>query len=408
MINVAIIDDGISTKLYNISNIDKSIEITRDLKIRNVNEENLSKDSHGTICAAILQKYYSNTNITSIKILDKISGRSTKAQFVKAIEWCIDNGIKVINLSIGTVSYSDFNSIKKIIDIAYINKIIIIAACNNRNIFTCPASYSNVIGVKCLRSKDLEAGQYILNLNSIDGIEISAYSKHSLLTKLNEVKITKMCNSFATPMITAKVCEIIETNKNITLEQIKIKLNLNSIKHKLDNFYGEYRLKKEIDIPFIIIYDDVKNRMIKTVFQLISKFKSDGYYAGGCCTKSDGILYGLEYVPINKESNVRNIKEKIEIMYRVYDWDIIILGINIGIDEIDLINKINICVNPDKVIFVVDSFTLKEDRQIANIKIHKPLIITEKSDIKKLKCNFNIFKGKDLNKIYKYILNIFI
>lgn len=519
MVAVAIIDDGIGVGLYDTDNIVNGIEITSDLIVQDADKYKLCNASHGTICAAIVKKYYTSAVLTSIKVLSDKNHKCKSTQLIKAIEWCIDNGIQVANLSLGSIDYRDFKMIRDTINRAYNKGLIIVAACNNKDIFTYPASFTNVIGVKCCEINALQEGEYIFNLYPIDGVEITSCSEHILSKNDGDSKITKRCNSYAAPMITAEVCKIISKFPNITLEEIKEKLYessinytddtvrvnnyksidwvsnaalldinervhifelpyINQIKnfkriedinvnefdtlillnnHKKDyekiksiiykfekeqksiiliddvckdesyqakypnrnikfwhpsvikHFYEGCVPRKEIDVPLIIVYDYTDSKMIKVLEMLTNKFKSDGYYAVGACTKSIGALYGLEYIPFSKDENFEEIKDKIEVLYKAYDYDIMILGLSINKEDSNMIKKINICLNPDKTIFVVDNFTQEIKTYIEKLNIDENLIITSQEDIEEyssLGCK--MFKYKDMDLFYKQILDMFL
>lgn len=517
MVTVAIIDDGIGIGLYDTYDIAQSIEVTPNLIVQNVDKCNLFNASHGTICAAIVKKYYPKAILTSIKVLNDKNHKCVKEQLIKAIEWCVDNHIQIANLSLGTIDYKDFKMIKDAINIAHSSGLIIVAACNNKNVFTYPASCSNVIGVKCSKNNVLKEEEYIFNLYPIDGIEVTACSEHELLRKSCNAKITNRCNSYAAPMITAKVCNIISKFPNITLEEIKqnlykssinyiddtIRVNnyknidwvnnaaflcmnereyifespcisqiksfkriedinvnefdtlilsnnainyyekIKSIIHQfekkeksiifIDNgcqdenyevkyknnsikfwhpsivryFYKKCLPQREIDVPLIIVYDYTDSKMIKALETLTTKFRSDGYYAVGGSTKSIGALYGLEYIPFNKDEDFRAIKNKIELLYKVYDYDLMILGLSIDKEDTNIIKRINKCLNPDKTIFLVDNFLQEIRTCIEEMSTYETLIITSQDDIEKysyLGCK--IFKYKDFDLFYKQILDM--
>lgn len=231
MVTVAIIDDGIGIGLYDTYDIARSIEITPGLIVQDVDRSKFKNASHGSICAAIVKKYYHKCILTSIKVLNNKTRKCTSKQLIKAIEWCLDNGIQVANLSLGTIDYRDFEIIKETINIACNKGLIIVAACNNRDIFTAPASLSNVIGVKCEKNSILKEGEYIFNLYPMDGIEVTACSQHQLLRNGSDSKTTSRCNSYAAPMITAEVCKIVDKHSNMTLPEIKQNLYKSSINY---------------------------------------------------------------------------------------------------------------------------------------------------------------------------------
>lgn len=517
MIKVAIIDDGVGVGFYNICDVNKKIEITSDLLINTINEQKMEKCSHGTTCVAIINKYYNNANITSIKILDNISHRGKSSQLIKAIEWCIDNDIRVINLSIGTVDYNDFEKIRDVINKAHSKNIIMIAACHNSNIFTYPASCTNIIGIKCSKINKLNEGDYIFNLYPLDGIQITACSEHKLIKANLELEITPRCNSYAAPMITAEVCKIVDKYENITLDQVKQKLYESSINYsnnkvKINNyknidwisniailsldkeeknftipfankistlktideanvdsfdtlillsndkinckdinniidkiekqhkniividdefydnklnikypnddikfwhksvvnkFYEEPLPQKEIDVPLIMVYDYTKSDSVEVVKELISSFRNDGYYAGGICTKSIGVLYGLEYIPTNNCDNLKKVKCIIEALHKVYWYDVVIFSLNVNKEDDNLIKELNNTLNPDKTIVVVDDWFDKTQNYKTNFEINDTIVIASQNYPENMIGNkLNIFKNKDFNLVYKHILEM--
>lgn len=515
MVNVAIIDDGIGSGLYDTYNIARSIEITLDLIVQDVDRCKLNNASHGTTCAAIVKKYYHKVILTSIKVLNDKNRKGASKQLIKAIEWCLDNNIQVANLSLGSIDYRDFEIIKDAINRACNKGLIIVAACSNRDIVTAPASFSNVIGVKCCKNNDLKEGEYIFNLYPMDGIEVTACSQHKLLRKGCDSRVTSRCNSYAAPMITAEVCKIVDKYSNITLDVIKQNLYKSSInyidetiqvnnyknidwvsnaavlcmkerecifescyinqfknfkeiedinvsefdtlilldsmindykkfksiiqqfeKNKksivviddecqeksykylknsvklwhpsiVDHFYMLSPSQRELDVPLIVVYDYTESKMLKVLETLTAQFRSDGYYAVGACTKSIGALYGLEYIPISKDENFKRIKDKIEVLYKVYDYDIMILGLSINREDTNIINEINMCLNADKVIFIGNNFSNEIKTWVEKISVDQTLIITSKENIEKYSDLGNkMFKYTDIELLYTQILNM--
>ena len=135
-----------------------------------------------------------------------------------------DNNIKLVNLSLGTIDFRDYEEVRKAVNYVARKGVIIVAVCNNGNIFTQPASLSNVIGVKCDIEGKLQEGQYRYNCYPLDGIEITACAVHFLVKYDGGEKTTAPCNSFATPMITAIVYNILYQNPAMSFQEIKRKL----------------------------------------------------------------------------------------------------------------------------------------------------------------------------------------
>lgn len=156
------------------------------------------------------------------------------------------------------------------------------------------------------------------------------------------------------------------------------------------HFFNESLPKKKREVPLIVVYDYTKGNLVKIVGTLTSKFRSDGYYAIGASTKSIGALYGLEYISINRDENIKKVKDKIEALYKVYEYDILILGISTDKEDI---NKINMYLDTDKTIICVDEFTHKIERCLEKTSVNDYLIISSQ---------------KDINLLYDEVLNMFL
>ncbi len=241
-IQVGLIDDGVNEGFIYKCELKNNIEITPELKIISRANYNTCEPSHGTICAAIIKHYSSEASLNSIKILDDTKTCNVK-QLIKAIEWCIYNNIQLINISLGTVDYRDFFSVKRVVNKAFKKGIIIVAACNNDNIVTYPASLFNVIGVKCDTSNNLSEGEYIFRPYSPDGIEIVAYGNNFITLFTGEPKKVNPSNSYATPLITSKIYNIMKNNHGISFDNIKSLLKIGAkssrnLRNKADQYHS--------------------------------------------------------------------------------------------------------------------------------------------------------------------------
>lgn len=99
----------------------------------------------------------SGAELYSVKILDK-ENEASVSTVVKAIEWCIQNDMDVINMSFGMDSYSEIlaDAVKK----AYNNDILMVAAAGNDvKQMQYPARFSEVLSVGSINSK-LETSEF--------------------------------------------------------------------------------------------------------------------------------------------------------------------------------------------------------------------------------------------------------
>lgn len=295
-IHVAVIDDGINEKLYNTLYLENNIEITSELSISKRINYNSASISHGTMCAAIIQKYSSCKNLSSVKILNE-KAKGSKKQLIKAIEWCIKKNINLINLSLGSIDYRDCLDIKNIVNLAYKKGIIIVAACSNKGIFTYPASLSNLIGVKCDKRNILKFNEYNYNAYAMDGIEITANSQHELIDFMGDKINTCISNSFAAPVITALVYKIMTEFPSITLEDIKEKLRINSSNLIKGRYYPNFYKNIDWIQKGIMFVMDKENNIYD-----INRYGIDLYdiIHIDCHNLSDGLYRIIEYIEVNK------------------------------------------------------------------------------------------------------------
>ena len=274
MIKIAVIDDGVIKSKF--QTLDFDVEIDHNNTVIQ-HEDNFLKDcSHGTTCAMIIKKYVPDATIGSIKILHSETWRGYVDQLRSAFDWCVKNCVSLINLSLGSVQSSDFTSIYECVENAYHNQIVIVAALCNQFVVTYPASFPNVIGVKT--DPLLSGDMYYMQSPCIEGVDVIASSVHSI-----EDMYTPICNSFAAPLITAKVYSLMLKYGYREVEQIKACLNELSYKKIVDYciFHKPHIFAENIDdisvkpvnIPCIIL----KAQNGNMVYILNELFNKNGY-----------------------------------------------------------------------------------------------------------------------------------
>lgn len=141
---VAVIDSGVdlNTDFFKEKDI-KSIKI-EDEKVIDITNDN---SIHGTTICARIYKECKDVRIISIQVLDK-NNKSSLDQVINAINYCIDNHVDIINLSLGICgSKEKIDRLREVCDKAIENKIVVFAAHNNDNRVAYPASFHNVIGI---------------------------------------------------------------------------------------------------------------------------------------------------------------------------------------------------------------------------------------------------------------------
>ncbi|MBP1904015.1 hypothetical protein J2Z32_000632 [Paenibacillus turicensis] len=288
-IQVAIIDDGINEHFipFNLHNYE-----VKEGEVSLINNHFSPNElTHGTICSAIFCHYASNYEIHSLQIMQSGQHKTNVKHLVTALTWCLTHDIQLIHLSLGSIYFDDFKIISQIISELINHNVIIVAACNNKNITTMPASLPGVIGVRCDPLGQLGEGQFYYNDTTIHNIEVVSSCEYTLKDEKLVNAIVK-CNSFATPFISATVCNIMQQGF-YDIDSIKESLQRKSVESRhIYNFaYYERCIDSSniIDVPIVTIIDDTNNLARGLIIELIKHFQSDGYHCIGITPQKDDI-----------------------------------------------------------------------------------------------------------------------
>lgn len=218
ILKIAIIDDGI-TELCSLEiKAEKYICIDRSGCVIDDDRE-VYIMTHASICGAIIRKYASSAEIISIKVLDEKSRSGNIDKLCKGIEWCIENDIKLINLSLGSTYWRDFEKLSNVCNKAFNKSIIIVAAKNNNDVYTFPAGLATVLGVKSIQTFFLN--KFNIRDTNLDGIEFEVNGVHVLKQKDKNDYITSPSNSFAAAFFTTFVYSILKKNERMSFFELR-------------------------------------------------------------------------------------------------------------------------------------------------------------------------------------------
>ena len=91
---------------------------------------------HGTACAFLINQIEPEVSIYNVKIFDR-NLECSPSIIVKAIEWCIQNDIKIINLSASVSNLNYFYKISEVCEQAHSRGIIIVSSSGNLTHWYC-------------------------------------------------------------------------------------------------------------------------------------------------------------------------------------------------------------------------------------------------------------------------------
>ncbi|MCB8945787.1 MAG: S8 family serine peptidase [Ardenticatenaceae bacterium] len=171
---------------------------------------------HGTACAGIIHDIAPDAELVSVRVLGR-DGRGKSLQFAAGINWAIENGIKVINMSLSTSSEEYYALFHRLADEAYFKGVALVAAVNNIPAPSYPSLYSSVFSVAAHEVQDPFTYYY----NPAPPVEFGAYGIDVKIAWTNKGYMTSTGNSFATPHMTGLITLIRAKHPELTPFQLK-------------------------------------------------------------------------------------------------------------------------------------------------------------------------------------------
>lgn len=155
----------------------------------------------------------------------------------EGIQWAVDHGAKIISLSWGGPGYSSTE--QEVIDYAYQNGVMIVAAAGNENSaeLQYPASYNHVISVASLDATDVRSSFSSYGQT----VDISAPGRSILSTLPFDTYGSYSGTSMATPLVSSCLGFLWSCFPALTLEELEnlIKTTSDKIDHLNPSFTGQ-------------------------------------------------------------------------------------------------------------------------------------------------------------------------
>ncbi|GHT41088.1 hypothetical protein FACS189454_08520 [Planctomycetales bacterium] len=149
---IAIVDTGIS---HLPSRVQSGISVCRlGESDEYVFEPDFSDyHGHGTAVASLLSVFCPESLLVAVRVAQQHNARVPEKFLALGIDWCIEQGIRLINVSYSIDKVSQTGLLASVCRKAYENNVVIVAAYrNNSNRRVYPAAFSNVIGVSILKN----------------------------------------------------------------------------------------------------------------------------------------------------------------------------------------------------------------------------------------------------------------
>jgi subtilisin len=219
-VKVAVIDSGVDARHPDVGHVDGYVAV-REHKGRIDYDLSPHDDDygHGTACAGIIRSLAPECEIYSIKVLGAdLTGRGVV--FAGGLQWAIENGMHVCNLSLSTGRSEFFSIFHELADMAYFRRVPLVCAANNVPGASYPSLYGVVLSVAAHEGTDPEH----FDVNPEPPVEFGAPGLDVRVPWLDGGYLTATGNSFATPHIAGLVARILGKHPGATVFQVKTML----------------------------------------------------------------------------------------------------------------------------------------------------------------------------------------
>jgi subtilisin family serine protease len=151
---------------------------------------------HGTACAGIVHWFAPGADLQSVRVLGP-DNRAKGVAFAAALEWAIDHGAQVVNLSLSSKNEALVPLFQELVDEAYFRNVLLVGAANNVPGPSYPSLFSSVVSVA---SHD-EPDPWVYYYNPAPPVEFGARGLEVDVAWKDGGRIVATGNSFAAPHI---------------------------------------------------------------------------------------------------------------------------------------------------------------------------------------------------------------
>jgi subtilisin family serine protease len=196
-VSVAIVDSGVDDDHPAVKgHVARHLRVELDADAARVVDDPDARDvvGHGTACAGIVAAVAPAAEIVSVRMLGA-DNRGKGHALAAAIEWAVEEGIEVVNLSLSSRSESMFATFHAIADRSYFANTLLVCAANNLPGPSYPSLFASVLSVAAHDVADADTWYY----NPSPPVEFGAYGVDVDVAWRDGGRIRATGNSFAAP-----------------------------------------------------------------------------------------------------------------------------------------------------------------------------------------------------------------
>jgi subtilisin family serine protease len=218
-VKVAIVDSGIDTEHPALKGKIKASYQAIPENGQIVFKESTSGDQagHGTACAGIILSMAPEVEIYSIKVLGP-TGSGTGEMFLMGVDFAIKQKMQVVNLSLGTTKRDFWMPMRELLDRAYRERVMLVAAANNLPQLSSPSIHSSSL-ISVVKRAGGDPWKFGFQFGEV--IELVAPGVQVETTWPGGGYRQLTGNSFAAPYITGLIALLMEGRPDLTPFQVK-------------------------------------------------------------------------------------------------------------------------------------------------------------------------------------------
>lgn len=223
-VDVAVIDSGIDADHPLVGGVTSAVAMTYDRDaedgVHRVEGPHEDLFGHGTACAGIIRRVAPQARLHSIRVLgERLSGKGLV--FAAGLEWAIEHGFRVVNLSLSTGRQDYYEVFHELADRAYFAGVMLVCAVNNVPAPSYPSQYASVFSVAAHDRHDPFAFDY----NPRPPVEFGAPGIDVTVAWKDGGTIVTTGNSFAAPHVAGLVARLLSKHPHLTPFQVKTVLH---------------------------------------------------------------------------------------------------------------------------------------------------------------------------------------
>ncbi|MBA2282679.1 MAG: S8 family serine peptidase [Acidimicrobiia bacterium] len=220
-VKVAIVDSGVDGANPAVGGLAGAVIVEPDPDgvpgdVRHVDGPHADLYGHGTACAAIVRELAPGIELWSVRVLgERLTGKGWV--FAAGLDWCIEHGMDVVNLSLSTASDDYYATFHDIVDRAVHAGVVLVSAMANERKSTYPSEFSGVLSVAATEGTDRD----VLWRNPAPPAEWGAPGIDVDVAWLGGATISVTGNSFAAPVVAGHAARVLGAHPGLAPWEVK-------------------------------------------------------------------------------------------------------------------------------------------------------------------------------------------